>query len=66
MACKTRDHIFVVSTFTSNVTGKCSGKSMNCGTMNMIYLISRYVDHLLSYTKGLIIKLFLGNFIIMQ
>ena len=43
--CKTCDHIFVRSTFTSNVTGKsynvrCTGKSMNCGTKNVIYLIS--------------------------
>ena len=43
--CKTCDHIFVGSTFTSNVTGKsynvrCTGKNMNCGTKNVIYLIS--------------------------
>ena len=36
---------FVGSTFSSNVTGKsynvrCNGKNMNCGTTNVIYLIS--------------------------
>ena len=43
--CKTCDHIFVGSTFSSNVTGKsysvkCTGENMNCGTKNVIYLIS--------------------------
>ena len=43
--CKTCDQIFVGSTFSSNVTGKsynvrCTGKNMNCGTKNVIYLIS--------------------------
>ena len=43
--CKTCDHNFVGSTFSSNVTGKsynvrCTGKNMNCGTKNVIYLIS--------------------------
>ena len=43
--CKTCDHIFVGSTFSSNVTGKSynvrfTGKNVNCGTKNVIYLIS--------------------------
>ena len=43
--CKTCDHIFVGSSFTSNVNGRCynvtcAGKNMNCGTKNIIYLIS--------------------------
>ena len=43
--CKTCDHIFVGSSFTSNLTGRCynvtcAGKNMNCGTKNIIYLIS--------------------------
>ena len=37
--------MFVGSTFSINVTGKsynvrCAGKNMNCGTKNVIYLIS--------------------------
>ena len=45
--CKTCDHIFVGSTFSSNVTSKsynvrCTGKNMSCGTKNVIYLISIY------------------------
>ena len=50
--CKTCDHIFVGSTFSSNVTGKsynvrCTGKSMNCHTKNVIYLISCTVGSVL-------------------
>ena len=43
--CKTCVHIFVGSTFSSNVTSKydnvrCIGKNKNCGTKNVIHFIS--------------------------